>query len=211
MKKLNICLAILTAFFCLLTVSVMPEIYSKTNVEYITYDFILLVEIIFSVLFIFLAFKRINYKYLILIQPILVFVTILLINTDYSTESVSYSYQTTSAKFITFSEYIDKGLPIYFYLILIATIVFAALGYKYKNNVYTYINVGINSYFIIKLFYCFIKCANLGSKVPCLAHSYIMVTFGLMFVTTIVYSLRSLYVNSAEVKEIETVENIEQE
>lgn len=211
MKKLNICLAILTAFFCLLTVSVMPEIYSKTNVEYITYDFILLVEIIFSVLFIFLAFKRINYKYLILIQPILVFVTILLMNTDYSTESVSYSYQTTSAKFITFSEYINKGLPIYFYLILIATVVFAALGYKYKNNIYTYINVGINSYLIIKLFYCFIKCANLGSKVPGLAHSYIMVTFGLMFVTTIVYSLRSLYGNNEEVKEIETVENIEQE
>ena len=210
MKKLNICLAILTAFFCLLTVSVMPEIYSKTNVEYITYDFILLVEIIFSALFIFLAFKRINYKYLILIQPILVFVTILLINTDYSTESVSYSYQTTNAKFITFSEYINKGLPIYFYLILIATVVFAALGYKYKNNIYTYINVGINSYLIIKLFYGFIKCANLGSKVPGLAHSYIMVTFGLMFVTTIVYSLRSLYGNNEEVKEIETVENIEQ-
>jgi hypothetical protein len=210
MKKLNICFAILTAFFCLLTLSVMPEVYSQTYVEYITYDFILLVEIIFSALFILLAFTRINYKYLILIEPILVFVTILLINTDYS-YSGDYSYQASTAKFITFSQYINKGLPIYFYLILIATVVFAALGYKYKNNVYTYINVGINSYFIIKLFYCFIKCANLGSKVPCLAHSYIMVTFGLMFVTTIVYSLRSLNVNSAEVKEIETVENIEQE
>jgi hypothetical protein len=38
-----------------------------------------------------------------------------------------------------------------------------------------------------------------------------MVTFGLMFVTTIVYSLRSLYGNNEEIKEIEIVENIEQE
>jgi cytochrome c oxidase subunit IV len=97
MKKLNICFAILTAFFCLLTLSVMPEVYSQTYVEYITYDFILLVEIIFSALFILLAFTRINYKYLILIEPILVFVTSVLINADYN------------AKFITFSQYINKG------------------------------------------------------------------------------------------------------
>jgi len=205
MKKLNICFAILTSLFCIATLSVINNVYRLTDsVDYLAYDLLLLVEIIFSVLFIILGFKKFNYKNLIIIQPILTFMAILLINVDYS----------ESYGLISFANYY-KGLPIYYYLILIATTIFAVLGYKYKNNIYTYINIGINSYFIIKLFYCFYYCANSNSRFdssanPYLTHLFIMVTFILIFVTLIVYSLRSLYVENKTIVEQEEVKSIEE-